>query len=271
MLNKPIVSIILTVFNGEKFLFQAISSVINQSYENFELIIVNDASIDNSDHIIKAFWDQRIVYLRNKNNRNIVESRNIGIKKACGEYICFLDQDDVLLRDKLQRQVDFLIANKDYWLVGCNILNISEENKIISHVMLPETDTDIRKRLLRSSQFACGAVLMRKQSMDLVGLLNSDFIRTDDYDLWLRLGRIAKMHNMQEYLFQYRLHEQNTSNRNYRDMILKSIKLCFKYRSDYPNFYISIIAWFWYMILPRKISHSILSFVKWSSIKFPSV
>lgn len=260
----PLVSIILTVYNWEKFILETINSVLNQTYKNLELIIINDFSKDNSENIIKSFNDDRIIYIKNNNNLNIVESRNIWIKKSTWKYLCFLDHDDIFMEDKIKKQVEFLEKNTDYWLVWCNIINVDENNNIIWKNIVPETDEIIRNRLLRSSQFACWAVLIRKDILDIVGFLDNKFIKTDDYDLWLKIWTISKMHNLQEFLFKYRYHLNNTSNKSHKEMIIKSIRLCIKYRNYYPNFMKSIILWFSYLLIPKVISKKILSYIKFN-------
>lgn len=260
--NNKLISIILTVYNWEKFIFETIYSVLNQTYKNFELIIINDFSKDNSENIIKSFTDNRIIYIKNNKNLNIVKSRNIWIKKSNWEYLCFLDHDDLLVNTKLERQINFLEINNEYWIVWCNVININENNDIIWKVILPENNNIIKSRMLRSPQFYCWAVLIRKKILDKIWLLNEKFIRADDYDLWLRIWIISKMHNLQDYLFKYRNHLNNTTNSNIIDMNIKSIKLCIIYKNYYPNFIKSLILWFWYLVIPRKISNYILKIIK---------
>lgn len=257
-----LVSIIITVYNGEKFVGKTINSVLTQAFQDFELIIINDCSKDNSEKIIEWFNDSRIVYKKNSNNLNIVESRNIWLRHATGKYICLLDQDDVLEETKLEKQYNFMEQHQEYWLVWCNIININEHDIVLWETIVPEEDYQIRERLLRSSQFACWAVMMRKELLDKTWLLDPNFIKCDDYDLWLRLGILGKMHNLQERLFRYRYHLNNTSKSSHKEMALKSLKLCIKYRKYYPNFLISLMLWIWYLVVPQKISSKILKLLK---------
>ena len=257
------VSIILTVYNGERYLDETIQSVFQQNYKNRELIIINDSSKDRSSEIARQYlYDKRVYLIENSENLNIVWSRNLWLSVAKGEYICFLDQDDIILQEKLTKQVCFLEIHKEYWLVGCNIIDINEDGETIWKTIVPEEDKLIRNRILRSSQFACWAVLIRKDILDQIWILNPIYIKSDDYDLWLRIGIISKMHNIQIFLFKYRYHLNNTSNNSYKEMTIKSIKLCIKYRNYYPNFLFSIILWFGYLILPKSINNLILKYIK---------
>jgi glycosyltransferase involved in cell wall biosynthesis len=258
----PKVSIILTIYNWEKFIKETITSVLNQSYKNFELIIINDYSKDNSEDIINSFNDERIIYIKNEINLNIVKSRNIWITKSNWDYVCFLDQDDIFLENKLEEQIIFLEKNPNYWLVWCNIINIDENSNIIWETLVPESNKIIKNRLLRSSQFACWAVMIRKSILDKVGFLDNNFIKTDDYDLWLRIWTISKLHNLQKKLFRYRYHLNNISNSSVKEMTIKWIKLCIKYRKYYPNFYLSLFLWILYLIIPITVSKKILSYTK---------
>lgn len=256
----PKISIILTVFNWEKYIYDTINSVLNQTFTNFELIIINDCSTDKSDNIIKSINDKRIINIKNSENLNIVKSRNLWIIKSTWDYICFLDQDDLLVSTKLEKQNYFLDNNIDYGLVWCNIINIDENNYTIWNTYVPESDKIIRNRILRSSQFACWAVMFRRLLINKIWLLNEKYIKSDDYDLWLRIWTISKMYNLKEQLFKYRYHSNNTSNNSHKEMSIKSLKLSIKYRSFYPNFYKSIILWLWFIIIPNNISSKILKY-----------
>ena len=115
---KPLVSIILPVFNSEEFLSESISSIINQTYDHFELIIIDDASTDKSSNLIKSFKDSRVIYIKNERNLGIASSLNIGIKKAKGKYLARMDDDDISEPKRLDKQVRFMEENTSCGLLG---------------------------------------------------------------------------------------------------------------------------------------------------------
>jgi glycosyltransferase involved in cell wall biosynthesis len=117
-MNMPLVSVVMPLFNAEKYVGDAVESVLNQSYTNFELIIINDASTDKSAACVQGIVDRRIVIVENENNLGIVASRNRGLALAKGKYIAVLDSDDIALPNRLEKQVAFLEANPAYGICG---------------------------------------------------------------------------------------------------------------------------------------------------------
>ncbi len=201
---NPRVSVVMSVYNGEKYLEQAIRSVLRQTFPNFEFIIVDDASTDKSTEIISSFDDPRIKLIRNKTNIGLTLSLIEGINQAKGEYIARMDADDVSLPHRLETEVRFLDLHQDYALVGSSfyVINDMGENMGIIPVLL--CYDQIKNELLNKNCFCHGSILIRKTAYESVGGYNSDFRYAQDYDLWLRIAEKYKIGNIEEPLYCWR-------------------------------------------------------------------
>jgi len=214
--ENPIVSVIMPVFNGEKYLKESVSSILNQTFDNFEFLIINDGSTDNSLDIIKSFNDDRIILINNETNLKIVTSLNKGLSRAKGKYIARMDCDDISLPRRLEKQVAFLENNEDIGICGSWISLIGEkENEIWQSPINPD---EIKCRLLFHSTLFHPSVILRKQLLSISGLkYDKKFLYAQDYNLWVEASRITKISNIQEVLLLYRIHKQKISSK-YRDI-----------------------------------------------------
>jgi glycosyltransferase involved in cell wall biosynthesis len=209
----PFVSVIMPVFNGEKYLNEAIESILNQTYTNFEFIIINDGSTDTSEEIILSYKDSRIVYIKNPENYKLIQTLNIGFSLAKGRYIARMDADDISHPDRLQKQVQFLDINEDYGLVGSgvNLLHGANKSQLLYH-----TDyASLKFALAFYCPFIHPSVMLRKEvikSMDPV--FDERFLHAEDYELWTRLAFRTKMANLPEYLLDYRVHDSQISSQH---------------------------------------------------------
>lgn len=210
--NKPRISVIITTFNREGFISEAIGSVLNQSYTDWEMIIVDDASTDNTESVVKKYLekDARIKYIKNPKNIGIAETRNIGIEMSRGSYIAPLDSDDVWLdKDKLKKQAEFLDKNLDYCLLGGGIINIDNQSRQIKKVLFPVYDSLIRNIILQYNPFCHSSVLYRKSIAIKLGGYSKEYSICTDYDFWLRMGTKQKFTNIPQVLAGYRVHGGN--------------------------------------------------------------
>ncbi|MFX0138285.1 MAG: glycosyltransferase family 2 protein [Candidatus Hodarchaeota archaeon] len=177
-------SIIMAVYNSDKSVSQAIQSILNQTYSDFEFIIVDDGSTDHTNEIIKDFSnkDKRIKFLRNSTNIGLTRSLNNAIRQSKGEYIGRQDGDDISFPERFQKQIDFLEINNDYAFCGCNgIIKQTSEN------LLKFFDiNEIRKNLILENCFFHPSIVVRKNIFKLYGLYNEKFLYGQDYELWCR-------------------------------------------------------------------------------------
>ena len=136
-MNLPLVSVVMPVYNGEKYLKEAIDSVLSQSYQNIELVIVNDGSTDSGSQIVKKYTDPRIRFVENESNSGIVYSRNKGLESATGKYVATLDSDDIALPDRIEKQVLFLENNSEYGMCGTFFSTIDSAGMFVKKVHFP--------------------------------------------------------------------------------------------------------------------------------------
>ena len=265
-MEKPLVSVIIATYNREKYIGQAIKSVLNQTYKNREVIIVDDSSTSKTQDIVSEIdqRDTRIVHIKNKNRIGFVKSLNKGIRMAEGKYIARLDDDDFWCDpQKLEKQVRFLEEHPDYVLVGGGAIVLDEEGKECFRVLLPETDEEIRRLMLFDCLFPHSTVVFRRDIWKIVGGYNGrEGIKgvgsSEDWDLWLRFGEFGKFYNFQEYFLYYLQGKQNDRPRYIIQQNFRfNLKLRKKYRNLYPNF------WKAYLFGLASYFYSFFPFQKW--------
>lgn len=164
------VSVILPVYNAESTIKQALISIVNQSYSNLEIIVVNDGSDDNTEIVVMSVADPRIIYVKNSKNEGLIYTLNRGLSIATGDYIARMDADDISLPDRLEKQVFFLDNNKDYVIVGGQIELFGSIDKSNRAYVLPCNDEDIRAGLLYFCPFYHPTVVFRKEIISVHNL-----------------------------------------------------------------------------------------------------
>ena len=208
----PLVSIILPVFNGEKFLDESVRSLLNQSYKNFELIIINDGSTDKSKEIISNFSDDRILYYENETNIGLISTLNKGIELSKGKYIARMDADDISYENRLKVQVDFLEKNTDHMMCGGWAETIDNKGFKTGKIKRITSDGLIRSNILFTTPFIHPTILIKSQILKETNY-GIDTLHCEDLDLWVRLSLKYKYKfaNIPIYLIKYRLHNSNVS------------------------------------------------------------
>lgn len=203
--SLPAVSVLLPVFNGAPYLAEAISSILEQSWGNFELIIINDGSTDGSGDIAKRFADSRIRYFEQK-NAGLAATLNRGIGLARGAYIARQDADDISKPERFARQLAYLEANPDCGMVGswADLLREGDAKTLV--LKHPTDSTMIKTDLLFDNPFVHSSIMMRKNSLQEVGGYTEDPARQppEDYELWSRFARRYDLANLPEALVIYR-------------------------------------------------------------------
>lgn len=270
--KTPRVSIILPTYNRAKLIGRAIQSVLDQSYEDWELIVIDDASTDETSRVLKEWQrkDGRIRVITNAENLypDISKTLDKGLEAAQGEYIARIDDDDYWCsKDKLKKQVEFLDAHPAYVIVGSGVIVVDGKGRELFRYLKREHDGNIRRHALFANPFSHTTVLFRKDvALSLGGYGSWRF--AEDWDLWLKMGMKGKLYNIPEYLAVYMLAGQNKSFTHQHEqgrMILEFLK---SHRREYPRFlpayFLNLIA-YWYSFLPlsiRKKLHSTLSHLK---------
>lgn len=213
-MNVPAVSVILPAYNCEKFIGKAIQSVLQQTFTDFELIIINDGSTDNTGSVIQKFDDQRILYLRNSGNQGLIPTLNNAITYAKGRYIARMDGDDICLPERLENQKAFLDENENIAVVASTIEFINEQEgktgvwELDRQTITPE---QIKKAILRQNCIAHPTVMIRSEILKQLKYMEYQK-NIEDYDLWLRLlNRGYKMAKLGEPLLLYRIHDTSVT------------------------------------------------------------
>ncbi|MEM7130817.1 MAG: glycosyltransferase family A protein [Chloroflexota bacterium] len=203
--TQPLVSFVMGVFNGEAYLPQALGSIFQQTYENFECIVVNDGSTDNTLAILNGFQDPRLRVIDNEQNVGLTRSLNIGLAQARGGLIARHDADDLSHPNRLERQVAVLNANPGCILVGSSYEVIDTNGTILDTVEMSLTDTALQNELAQWNCYCHGSVLMRQDVLRKVCGYRESFPVTQDYDLWLRMAEQGKLLAIAEPCYQYRI------------------------------------------------------------------
>lgn len=201
--DTTLLSVVMPVYNAERFLDEAIESILNQTYQNFEFIIINDGSKDRSLEIIEKYKakDERIVLI-SRENKGLVVSLNEGIEKSKGQYIARMDSDDISLLNRFEEQINLLIQNTYIDIVGCNYQLIDENSKIKGDIVkVPISNEDILLSLCYTVPFAHPSVMIRKSVFEQVKYEDNP---TEDYLLWTQIYNGENFANIEKPLLHYR-------------------------------------------------------------------
>ncbi len=211
--NVPSVTVLLCVFNGEEFLRQCIDSILSQTFKNFELLIVNDGSIDNSLNIIQSYTDRRIRIINNPTNIGLTASLNLGIQSCMSEYVARIDADDICSMDRLEKQFLFLKKNPNTAACGSYALVINSQGDITGKLEPPCEFDVIKTRFLFSNILVHSSVMFRKSYVAECNGYDDSFKKAQDYKLWSNLIILNyEIRNIPEYLIKYRSHKASISN-----------------------------------------------------------
>ena len=195
--QKPEVSVIIPTYNRARLISRAIQSVLSQSYQNLEIVIVDDGSVDNTEEVIKSFKDTRIVYIRHDNNKGASAARNTGIKASKGKYIAFQDSDDEWFSDKLEQQMKaFEDSSNKVGVVYCGFYRVEAGKEIyIPGDNIAQKDGDIHKVLLKGNFIGTPAVFIKKECFETVKYFDENMPALEDWELCIELSKY--------YLFKY--------------------------------------------------------------------
>ncbi len=211
-MNIPLVTVLMPVYNAEKYVAQTIESILKQTYTDFEFLIIDDGSTDKSLEIIQSFHDSRIRVVRNEQNIKLIATLNKGIELASGKYICRADADDVNEYNRIEKQVEFMGQNPEYAACGSWVRIFYEDSNLAFVYKLTEKHDDIRIKTLYQNHFCHPASFIRKDFINQHNLrFDPMFIHSEDYCFFVRLSEIGKLYNIQENLINIRKHSTNVS------------------------------------------------------------
>ncbi|MDE2018742.1 MAG: glycosyltransferase [Patescibacteria group bacterium] len=239
-MESPKISILLPTYNRAGLLDRAVKSILAQSFRNWELIAINDASSDNTRNFLDklAEQDPRIRPVHHEKNYypDISRTLNEGLALARGEYIARLDDDDYWCDDrKLEKQASFLDSHPEIMIAGGGTIVIDENDKEKFRYSKPETDRAIRNVALISNPFTHSTVMFRRnQALEAGGY--GDFKNAEDWDLWLRLGTRGGFYNFQDYFVRYLMNDQSKTFVFKRSQSKEILRLISAHRREYPHF-----------------------------------
>lgn len=214
MNNKPIISIIMNCYNGEAFLNEAINSITKQTFENWELIFFDNNSKDNSEKIVKSFKDSRIKYFKSDRLLNLYDARNLAVKKTNGDYISFLDTDDMWTKDKLEKQINFIKKNSNYKILYSNYYVLkNNEKQIMYKNELPSGF--ITQKLLDFYGIGINTAFLDKSIFDQFKF-KKDLNIIGDFDFFIKTSKKFEIGYISDPLTFYRIHENSFTKKNYK-------------------------------------------------------
>jgi len=205
--KNPTVSVIIPTYNRVHLVGRAIRSVLNQTYQDFEIIVVDDGSTDNTEEVVESFNDPRIRYIRHEKNRGGSAARNTGIRASRGEYVAFLDSDDEWLPEKLEKQLSVFEEDSTCGAVYTDFLYMLPDGNVkLCQNYHPEGW--ILKKLLSSNVVGTtSTVIVKRECFETVGLFDESLLSCQDWDMWIRIAKRYSFRKVPEPLTKYRVHQ----------------------------------------------------------------
>lgn len=243
--SSPTLSIVMPTHNRAGYISIAIESVLQQTYQDWELLIVDDGSTDDTKSVVEPFLkrDARIRYIHQDQNKGIAFTRNNGVAQARGRYIAMLDSDDAWASpDKLARQIAVLNADPELGIIG-TWLEIIDEKGVHTGQQLSyaQDDAGIRSKEIYKNAFAQSSVIFRKEAFEKAGGYDGRFVVTDDHDLWLKIGRSYRFATLPSYDLLYRKHSGNITRTRRITAAHEELEILRRHRAYYPGFYVGLL------------------------------
>lgn len=213
IVTSPVITVFMATYNSSRYIAASVQSILNQSFSDFELLIVNDGSTDDTITIVKSFDDPRIRILNNDVNRGLTYTRNRGLKEAKGEYFAILDSDDIAMKDRLLLQYDFMKNNPNVVLCGGQAMLINDNDDEIGLYSVPTDVHNLREQMVFRNIFINPACMMRTEIVRQIGGYR-DYAPAEDFDLFLRLVNKYQTDNLESVLIKYRVHASNASGKD---------------------------------------------------------
>lgn len=225
----------MLTYNRAEYINKAIDSILGQTYQDWELFVIDDGSKDGTRAIMKFYTDPRIHYIHHDDNQGLIIRRSESLTYSHGKYVAILDSDDLWIDSgKLENQVNYMEAHPSTVVIGTHASIINSRGEKIGSYANETKDAKIRRRILLWQQFAHSSILMRKSALDKTSGYKP-LSQAEDYDLCLTLGNFGTFTNIPKEMTAYRVHEGNTSKQRYK-MALNTLRVLWSHRKEYPNF-----------------------------------
>ena len=267
----PKVSVLMLTYNRPQFIDMAIESIRVQYFSDWELLVVHDGPNERIPVVMEEWSkrDDRIRYFRRTNPGNIAEATNFGLAQAKGEFIAVLDDDDFWASpEKLTIQTRFLMDQRDYACCGGGVIVIDPEGREQMRYLKPSAHEQIRRRALIANPMAHSATMFRREAALRVGGYDESLAGFQDWDLWLKLGKVGKLYNFLEYFLCYRIWQGSGSFHQSKGNTESALRIVRSHCRDYPGFsaaYTMAMLYYAYARLPlgvRRASYSMISRMK---------
>jgi len=229
------ISVVIPTYNRPALLRNSINSVLSQTYRDFELIVIDDCSSDNTPGVLEDFRDERLKVIRNSSNKGIAAVRNIGVTSSQGKYIAFLDDDDEWLPDKLEKQLKIMENGPES--LGCvysGRLTIGPDGREVVSTSIPRYRNKVLNELLLENFITTSTVLIKISCFDKAGIFDEEIPYGEDYDMWIRIAEDFEYDFAPEPLTKYRVHPSSITG-NYTKVINGIEKILSKYSSLYAR------------------------------------
>jgi glycosyltransferase involved in cell wall biosynthesis len=264
----PRVTVLMLTYNRPQFLGNAIESILAQDFQEWELLVVHDGANQQIPVLMREWQkrDPRILYFHRAIPGNIAHASNFGLSLARGEYIAILDDDDDWAEpDKLSKQIAFLDANPDHCCCGSGVIVIDSAGREQMRYLKPEHDEEIKRQALLANPLAHSSTVYRVEAAHRVGGYDESLAGFQDWDLWLKLGKIGKLYNFPEYFLHYRVWQGSGSFHHSKGNTASAVRITRRHRHDYAGFMIAFpmaLLYHAYAHMPayvHKFSYSFLS------------
>lgn len=230
MSNSTDISVVLSVKDGAKYIKDAVESILTQTHKDFEFIIINDGSTDETAEILESFQDERITIITHSTAKGISTSVNKGLALAKGSYIARMDADDISAPQRLQKQFEYMENNPECVALGCSYHLMDENSHIYRKAYSNFSDDECRFMLMFNYPFCNPSLMLRKATLDKHQInYNEDLPVAEDHDLLIRLAAHGKIGCLKDYLFIYRTHTGGISKQKKELMCEKTVRLCLPY------------------------------------------
>ncbi len=240
------VSVLMSVYNGERFLKEAIESILGQQFRDLEFIVVDDGSTDSTPEILSSYGD--LLRVHRQPNQGMSRALNTGLALARCPYIARMDADDIAEPARLGKQVSYLDAHENIGLLGTAYTEVDEQGKVLRTVTMPGEDLELRRSLAKFNPFMHGSVVYRKSVIERCGLYNEDelFRYFQDYEMWVRMAQHTQMANLNDVLMRRRVHRQALSSQQDNNRLRCNIRV----RAHAIRAF-GLPPWYWwYVLLP---------------------
>lgn len=270
MENKPSISVLMPAYNAEKYISLAIESILNQTLRNFELIIIDDCSTDDTWNIIQQYAnkDSRIKGYRNAVNSKICKTLNRGISLVKGDLIARMDADDWSYPERLEKQFQLMKENEDIVISGGTIEICDSEMIVLNKRKYNLSDKKIREKIFKYSPFCHPAVIMRTGAILKAGKYDENLFDAEDYDMYFRIGKFGEFKNLPDTILKLRTSPSSVSQKNARRQEKLTLKIREKatkeygYKMNYSDklyFYAQLMSMY---IIPQKFKFRLFNFFR---------